>query len=1471
MTKFRRIGAFLVCAAFVFVLCAVMAPTPLSASDGVKVQFVADNHVLMLRADGRLIGWGDNTYGQLGLGDSAKNSYSEIVEIEYFKGKGTIKQIALINNVSFVLLTNGQLYSAGQGTMGKNGQGDTYNKKTWGRVGPALTFKKIYTNADAEFAVAEDFSGSLYTWGKNDVGQLGVGDTDARTSPTLVKESANAKEMWVGETYVQYIDLDGDMYYWGSNSKGQMGLYSAYTKTTHSQNRYADGSRENVTEVDDITVFNPETELSPKKFELVSEESISELTQNEPAAPPKGSDYYKKFRHRVGDLPKTSNTRTSSIIQVKNVSTETIPQYMGGASGYDTSARVHTGTLYGKKANSLGLPSSYEYVQFVSSSNNDTTMGSRYTCKDWYVGASKDQYVGPSTSTTDYLFVDALTGEKVVNTTSTTKVYYFYMSAMDEYGTKSYNNIALGVSEESYEAIMNNKGSSQQQTWYTYKWKNRTLFDTVRSGIQILTGSNHNLAMYEDKVYGWGAADKKQLGNMVQQNFPVEMQQVNDLITSQKAAGVNFKDLFVDRNSNYITFDDGTVWAWGDNSFSKSGAVGAPVTIQNPTKVETLQDKDIIKVVAGKNTNYYITSDGEIYVSGSNLNGISGLGKEYEGEATIQIPTLIESIGYSETELPPEPPAEVEVEVGDVVIGSPLEVRWNSVAGAERYKVERTYYDSANAEVTTEVYNGPDTRYVDKVESTWARLSYKVTAINSIGDYSAPTVIGPFDVATPTGTILVTERVVATTLTLGDYDVDYEMENTNNARLHLSIGNSSIAKLANDDGTFTQTTEIQLSGNSGSKLIKVQGVKTGQTKLVATLKNNDLVLSTQEISIPILEPSVSLGAAIDTVVALDGVADSTVSYNITNAPNATVVISSSNPEVLMVGLSQTDFQQTVEQQVDGTGNLVFYMQGITNGTSTITVELNSNGTSLGNKTQAVEVKQISGTVENVASEGVVVGDDSSFAAKVEYDNTSNVQLIVETLNPNIAKVGTDVEGATIITDSSLDEGASKRMMGAEQFTGGGVSEPDEGTKDEESGDETPEGDVGVDTTDGEKEHDGDETSEGDVEEGSESEGDGVEVKSSTAVRTSASTSGNVGNKVIIPITESGAEVGYYVKGISTGTATLKLSLQNGGNIISSSTIKIDVNQQSGVINLDSRTTEVKVSKSELQYLDVEFSNFKSSKAVLAVTSKNPRIVKVSATDGSPTSYVELPVFISGQDLSYYIDGVSAGNAEVSLELVDGSKVVASRTITVAVKEENTGVVNPPGGTTGNNNNTTPNVNVTLPDGYNNSGNDMSGLLAAVLAGGLGNNTGTTVAPNGGYYPNGGYIIQQPANTTSELDKILAIVLINSLSGGNNNNSQIGFDVTDDGTISISKNSQSNSPKSVSISVPKTVTGEVTGASKGVIVDGSSESNDNKGLSSGNSVVLGINIAIVVMIIIKKLKPFYDSAVKKALKSVESDE
>lgn len=80
------------------------------------------------------------------------------------------------------------------------------------------------TNKTAFATIRSD--GTLWTWGANDKGQLGHGDsrTDARPFPNqTVAEGNDWSSVYVGGTHMIGIKTNGTMWSWGDNSVGQLG------------------------------------------------------------------------------------------------------------------------------------------------------------------------------------------------------------------------------------------------------------------------------------------------------------------------------------------------------------------------------------------------------------------------------------------------------------------------------------------------------------------------------------------------------------------------------------------------------------------------------------------------------------------------------------------------------------------------------------------------------------------------------------------------------------------------------------------------------------------------------------------------------------------------------------------------------------------------------------------------------------------------------------------------------------------------------------------------------------------------------------------------------------------------------------------------------------------------------------------------------------------------------------------------
>ena len=85
-----------------------------------------------------------------------------------------------------------------------------------GKVGQATTI-----STGDYYSAAIDTNGSLWTWGRNDCGQLGDGTTDDSIVPLKVMDGIVSVSC--GNSHTAVIKTDGSLWTWGYNSDGQLG------------------------------------------------------------------------------------------------------------------------------------------------------------------------------------------------------------------------------------------------------------------------------------------------------------------------------------------------------------------------------------------------------------------------------------------------------------------------------------------------------------------------------------------------------------------------------------------------------------------------------------------------------------------------------------------------------------------------------------------------------------------------------------------------------------------------------------------------------------------------------------------------------------------------------------------------------------------------------------------------------------------------------------------------------------------------------------------------------------------------------------------------------------------------------------------------------------------------------------------------------------------------------------------------
>ena len=88
---------------------------------------------------------------------------------------------------------------------------------------PGTTWSIVDGGAAWSSAGAVKTDGTLWMWGSNNVGQLGINDTTTYSSPKQVGSGTDWANMKICQASVRAVKTDGTLWSWGKNNQGQLG------------------------------------------------------------------------------------------------------------------------------------------------------------------------------------------------------------------------------------------------------------------------------------------------------------------------------------------------------------------------------------------------------------------------------------------------------------------------------------------------------------------------------------------------------------------------------------------------------------------------------------------------------------------------------------------------------------------------------------------------------------------------------------------------------------------------------------------------------------------------------------------------------------------------------------------------------------------------------------------------------------------------------------------------------------------------------------------------------------------------------------------------------------------------------------------------------------------------------------------------------------------------------------------------
>ena len=181
-----------------------------------------ENHSLAVKSDGSVWAWGDNTYGQLGTGTTTSSTTP--VQVSGLSGATAV---AAGDISSAALKSDGSVRTWGYNGDGELGNGTTTSTSSPVQVSGLSGVTQLAAGNYHVLALKSD--GTVVAWGFNYAGELGDGTTTSRTAPVAVNGLAGVVQVAAGGLpccagHSVALKADGTVWTWGYNKHGQLGI-----------------------------------------------------------------------------------------------------------------------------------------------------------------------------------------------------------------------------------------------------------------------------------------------------------------------------------------------------------------------------------------------------------------------------------------------------------------------------------------------------------------------------------------------------------------------------------------------------------------------------------------------------------------------------------------------------------------------------------------------------------------------------------------------------------------------------------------------------------------------------------------------------------------------------------------------------------------------------------------------------------------------------------------------------------------------------------------------------------------------------------------------------------------------------------------------------------------------------------------------------------------------------------------------
>ncbi len=190
-----------------------------SGLEGVTGIAASYEHSLAIKDDGTIWGWGNNYQNQLGTGDNISSN----VPVPAGIGLTNVISISAGWAQSYAVKSDGTVWAWGYNSIGQLGNGTTNSTSIPVQVSNLTDV--IAVSAGSYHCLALKNDGTVYGWGTGGSGELGLGNNDGMMLPAQIMALTDVVAISAGSySHSMALKSDGTLWTWGLNSSGQLGI-----------------------------------------------------------------------------------------------------------------------------------------------------------------------------------------------------------------------------------------------------------------------------------------------------------------------------------------------------------------------------------------------------------------------------------------------------------------------------------------------------------------------------------------------------------------------------------------------------------------------------------------------------------------------------------------------------------------------------------------------------------------------------------------------------------------------------------------------------------------------------------------------------------------------------------------------------------------------------------------------------------------------------------------------------------------------------------------------------------------------------------------------------------------------------------------------------------------------------------------------------------------------------------------------